>query len=443
MGQMGTGRFVDLIEEKKKGKSLDADAIRAMINAYTAGKIPDYQMSSMLMAIWFQGMNDEELTAMTLAMRDSGEVVDLSAISGIKVDKHSTGGVGDKTTLIVGPVVAACGIPVAKMSGRGLGFTGGTLDKLESIPGFRVQISDHEFFENVRECGISVIGQTADLAPADKLLYALRDVTATVDSIPLIAASIMSKKLAAGADKIVLDVTTGSGAFIPELDGSRELARRMTAIGKGAGRETTALITSMAEPLGYAVGNNLEVKEAIEVLHGQGPEDVREVCLALAGEMIALGREISEEEGKALAAEALDNGTAWERFLQMVQRQGGDISFVEHPEKFEMAPAQAEFCAGESGYIGSMDTAEIGRCAGILGAGRETKESVIDMSAGIVMKKKIGDLVQAGDVIAVLYTADQEKAGRALPYLEKAVEITDHPVEKPALVVERITAAHN
>lgn len=443
MGQMGTGRFVDLIEEKKKGKCLDADAIRAMINAYTAGKIPDYQMSSMLMAIWFQGMNDEELTAMTLAMRDSGEVVDLSAISGIKVDKHSTGGVGDKTTLIVGPVVAACGIPVAKMSGRGLGFTGGTLDKLESIPGFRVQLSDHEFFENVRECGISVIGQTADLAPADKLLYALRDVTATVDSIPLIAASIMSKKLAAGADKIVLDVTTGSGAFIPELDGSRELARRMTAIGKGAGRETAALITSMAEPLGYAVGNNLEVKEAIEVLHGRGPEDVREVCLALAGEMIALGREISEEEGKALAAEALDSGAAWERFLQMVQRQGGDISFVEHPEKFEMAPVQAEFCAGESGYIGSMDTAEIGRCAGILGAGRETKESVIDMSAGIMMKKKIGDPVQAGDVIAVLYTADQEKADRVLPYLEKAVEITDHPVEKPALVVERITADHN
>lgn len=441
--KMEMDRFVDLIEKKKKGQSLTGEQIRSMIDGYTMGKIPDYQMSAMLMAICFQGMNDEELTAMTLAMRDSGDIVDLSEIPGIKVDKHSTGGVGDKTTLIVGPVVAACGIPVAKMSGRGLGFTGGTLDKLESIPGFRIQLSDHEFFENVRTCGISVIGQTADLAPADKLLYALRDVTATVESIPLIAASIMSKKLAAGADRIVLDVTTGSGAFIPELDGSRELAHRMAAIGKGAGKETVALITSMAEPLGYAVGNNLEVKEAIEVLHGGGPEDVREVCLALAGEMIALGREIPEEEGRALAAEALDNGTAWERFLQMVQRQGGDTAYVEHPEKFRTAPVQVELRAGESGYIGSMNTAEIGRCAGILGAGRETKESTVDMSAGIIMKKKIGDPVAKGDVIAILHTADKEKADRAMPCLAQAVKITDHPVERPALVVERITADQN
>ena len=320
---MQTGRFVDMIHKKKEGKPLESQEIRDMVSRYAAGKIPDYQMSAMLMAICFQGMNDEELTALTLAMRDSGETADLSGIPGIKVDKHSTGGVGDKTTLIVGPLVAACGVPVAKMSGRGLGFTGGTLDKLESIPGFRIDLTEEEFFRAVRASGISVIGQTGNLAPADKKLYALRDVTGTVESIPLIASSIMSKKLAAGSDKILLDVTTGSGAFIKDLEQSRELARRMTAIGRGAGRETVAMLTSMEEPLGFAVGNNLEVKEAIKTLRGEGPEDLREICLALAGMMLSLGKEgLSYKEGRSLAEETLDSGAAYGKFLDMVEGQG-------------------------------------------------------------------------------------------------------------------------
>ena len=283
---MGSGRFVDSIRKKRMGIALTAQEIQEMIVRYVAGDIPDYQMSAMLMAICFQGMNDEELTTLTTAMRDSGEVIDLSAIAGVKVDKHSTGGVGDKTTLIVGPIVAACGVPVAKMSGRGLGFTGGTLDKLESIPNFRVSLSGEEFVRAVKENGISVIGQTENLASADKALYALRDVTGTVDSIPLIAASIMSKKLAAGSDKILLDVTTGSGAFIKDIEGAYALARRMVAIGKGAGKETAAMLTSMEEPLGEAVGNTLEVIEALRTLQGSGPEDVKEICLALAGTML-------------------------------------------------------------------------------------------------------------------------------------------------------------
>ena len=435
---MPTGRFVDVIHKKKEGKSLEKSEIQSMIEDYVAGNIPDYQMSAMLMAICFQGMNDEELTAMTIAMRDSGDIVDLSSIEGVKVDKHSTGGVGDKTTLILGPIVAACGVPVAKMSGRGLGFTGGTLDKLESIPGFQVGLASEDFFRAVKETGISVIGQTGNLAPADKMLYALWDVTGTVESIPLIAASIMSKKLAAGSDKIVLDVTTGSGAFIKELEGSIELAKRMVAIGKGAGKETVALITSMEEPLGYAIGNNLEVKEVIETLQGNGPEDLKTVCYALAGMMLSLGKNISYEEGEALAKEALESGKAFEKFKQMVQAQGGDLSYIEQPEKFEKAAVTGELVAKEDGYIGSMNTEGIGVTAGLLGAGRETKESEIDYSAGIIMQKKVGDNVKAGDVIATLYTSTESRFNNALRYMEKCYEIVDAKPEPIKLVVDII-----
>ena len=441
---MGTGRFVDLIHKKREGKALETCEIQQMVEQYVAGEIPDYQMSAMLMAICFQGMNDEELTALTMAMRDSGDVVDLSEIAGIKVDKHSTGGVGDKTTLIIGPIVAACGVPVAKMSGRGLGFTGGTLDKLESIPGFRVDLAEREFFEAVKENGISVIGQTGNLAPADKLLYALRDVTSTVDSIPLIAASIMSKKLAAGSDKILLDVTTGSGAFIKDIEGSRELARRMVAIGKGAGKETVAMLTSMDEPLGEAVGNNLEVIEAVRTLQGQGPEDLKEVCLALAGMMLSLGyrnengASISYEEGKEMARQAMESGRAFEKFVAMVRTQGGDVSAIENLEKFEKAEFAGEVTAGEKGYVVAIDTEAVGVAAGILGAGRETKESGIDYSAGILMKKKLGDQVEEGDVLAVCYGAQASKVQRAQEHLKECIEIGPKPRSPLKLVVDII-----
>ena len=401
---MGTERFVDLIQKKKSGETLTKEEIDFMITDYVAGKIPDYQMSAMLMAIYFNGMENEELAAFTLAMRDSGDLVDLSPIEGIKVDKHSTGGVGDKTTLIVGPIVAACGVPVAKMSGRGLGFTGGTLDKLESISGFRIDLSAEEFFETVKKTGISVIGQTGNLAPADKLLYALRDVTATVDSIPLIAASVMSKKLAAGSDKIVLDVTTGSGAFMKNTRDAKKLAKHMVAIGNHAGKETVAILTGMEEPLGFAIGNNMEVKEAIEVLKGDGPEDVKEVSVALAGMMLSLGLEnVSHSQGKRMAKKALSSGQAFEKFKEMVQAQGGDIRYVEHPEFFERDAFEGEVLAAEDGFLSGMDTEKIGVAAGLLGAGRETKDSVIDMSAGIYLKKKIGDIVKKGEPIASCY----------------------------------------
>lgn len=407
---MGKERFVDLIQKKKNGETLTKEEIDFMITDYVAGKIPDYQMSAMLMAIYFNGMENEELAAFTLAMRDSGDLVDLSPIEGIKVDKHSTGGVGDKTTLIVGPIVAACGVPVAKMSGRGLGFTGGTLDKLESISGFRIDLSAEEFFETVKKTGISVIGQTGNLAPADKLLYALRDVTATVDSIPLIAASVMSKKLAAGSDKIVLDVTTGSGAFMKNTRDAKKLAKHMVAIGNHAGKETVAILTGMEEPLGFAIGNNMEVKEAIEVLKGDGPEDVKEVSVALAGMMLSLGLEnVSHSQGKRMAKKALSSGQAFEKFKEMVQAQGGDIRYVEHPEFFERDAFEGEVLAAEDGFLSGMDTEKIGVAAGLLGAGRETKDSVIDMSAGIYLEKKIGDTVKKGEPIAICYAGNKRK----------------------------------
>lgn len=436
---MGKERFVDLIQKKKNGETLTKEEIDFMITDYVAGKIPDYQMSAMLMAIYFNGMENEELAAFTLAMRDSGDLVDLSPIEGIKVDKHSTGGVGDKTTLIVGPIVAACGVPVAKMSGRGLGFTGGTLDKLESISGFRIDLSAQEFFETVKKTGISVIGQTGNLAPADKLLYALRDVTATVDSIPLIAASVMSKKLAAGSDKIVLDVTTGSGAFMKNTRDAKNLAKHMVAIGNHAGKETVAILTGMEEPLGFAIGNNMEVKEAIGVLKGDGPEDVKEVSVALAGMMLSLGLEnVSHSQGKRMAKKALSSGQAFEKFKEMVQAQGGDIRYVEHPEFFERDAFEGEVLAAEDGFLSGMDTEKIGVAAGLLGAGRETKDSVIDMSAGIYLEKKIGDTVKKGEPIAICYAGTKEKLNRGMAMFESSIRYSKEAPRIPKLIVDII-----
>lgn len=439
MEMMGTGRFVDLICKKREGIPLQKEEIRTMIKNYTEGRIPDYQMSAMLMAIYFRGMNDDELTELTLAMRDSGDVLDLSAIPGIKVDKHSTGGVGDKTTLIIGPIVAACGVPVAKMSGRGLGFTGGTLDKLESIPGFRTNLSGEEFFSCVQKNGVSVIGQTADLAPADKLLYALRDVTGTIESIPLIAASVMSKKLAAGSDKILLDVTTGSGAFIKELERSKELAGRMAAIGNSAGKETVAIITSMDEPLGYAVGNALEVREVIAMLQGEGPDDLREVCLTLAGMMISMGRtDASFDEGYAMAEEALASGAAYKKFREMVSSQGGNLSCIDSPDKLPQAEVCYELAAPSEGYLYAIDTEGIGIAAGLLGAGRETKESTIDAGAGLIMRKKTGAYVKKGEILATLYTADEEHLMRTREHLASCFTICEEPPEPKKLIVDII-----
>ena len=448
-------RFVDLICKKREGGELSDEEIREMIADYVSGTIPDYQMSSMLMAIFFNGMSDRELTTMTMAMRDSGDIVDLTSIPGVKVDKHSTGGVGDKTTLIIGPIVAACGIPVAKMSGRGLGFTGGTVDKWESIPGYQTALSEETFFKAVREHGISLVGQSGDLAPADKALYALRDVTGTVESIPLIASSIMSKKLAAGADKIVLDVTVGTGAFMQEYDRAKELAKRMVAIGNGAGKETVAMLTDMNEPLGYAIGNNLEVKEAIDMLHGEGPEDLKEICYALAGMMISLasnddskvskddnsvwGKHLSYEQGVELAKKRIEDGSAWEKFKEVVKNQGGDLDYIENPEKFPVAACSGELKASGDGYISWINTMDFGLAAGMLGAGRAKKDDVIDMSAGIIMKKKIGDRVSKGDVIATLHAASDDMIGSAISHLENgAYRLSDEKPDLPKLIYEVI-----
>ena len=432
-------RFVDLIQDKKNGKELSDETIREMIASFTKGEIPDYQMSAMLMAICFTGLNDRELTTMTLAMRDSGKVNDLSAIRGIKVDKHSTGGVGDKTTLIIGPIAASCGIPIAKMSGRGLGFTGGTIDKLESIPGFHTDLSTADFYDAVKEIGICVNGQTEDLAPADKKIYALRDATATVESIPLIASSVMSKKLASGSDCIVLDVTTGNGAFMKDYDQALALAKKMVTIGHHAGKKTIAILTSMEEPLGYAIGNNLEVKEAIQALHGQGPEDLMTVCYTLAAHMISLGKDISFEEAKAEAMESVRSGKAFEIFTAMVQKQGGDVSYILHPESFPVSPIQADITASRSGYVAHIDTEGVGIAAGILGAGRSKKEDDIDPCAGIILHKKLGQYVQQGESLATLYTSKEALLSPGIHHLERCFEISETPSKIPALIGDCIT----
>ena len=432
-------RFVDLIHDKKSGKELSDESIRGMIKGFTKGDIPDYQMSAMLMAICYEGLNDRELTTMTLAMRDSGTINDLSAIDGIKVDKHSTGGVGDKTTLIIGPIAASCGIPIAKMSGRGLGFTGGTIDKLESIPGFHTDLSTDAFFEAVKKTGICVNGQTADLAPADKKIYALRDATATVESIPLIASSVMSKKLASGSDCIVLDVTTGNGAFMKDRKQALELAKKMVTIGNLAGKKTIAQLTSMEEPLGFAVGNNLEVKEAIDALHGNGPEDLMTVCYTLAAHMISLGKNISCEVAVKEAKESVESGRAFDTFVKMVEMQGGDTSYILSPETFPVSPVQAELKALSSGYLTYINTEGVGTAAGILGAGRNKKEDDIDPCAGIILHKKLGQKVEIGESIATLYTSDKSLLDAGIRHLETCYEIKDVPESVPELIQECIS----
>lgn len=382
-------RMYDLIMKKRNGEALTEQEIQYMIREYVAGEIPDYQMSAFLMAVYFKGMTEEETLAMTQAVAHSGEMVDLSGIEGVKVDKHSTGGVGDKTTMIIAPIVAACGVKVAKMSGRGLGHTGGTVDKLESIPGLHTSLSREDFFNVVNQTGLSVIGQSGNLAPADKKLYALRDVTATVDSIPLIAVSIMSKKLAAGNDCILLDVKTGSGAFMKSIDDSIALAKEMVAIGENAGRKTVALITDMDIPLGHNIGNSLEVIEAVETLKGNGPEDLTEVCVHLASNMLFLAGKGTLEECRSLVREVIANGEALKRLAAMVEAQGGDSSVIFDTDKFEKAAYQHEVLAKKSGYITFMDTESCGIASAMLGAGRETKDSQIDFAAGIILKKKL------------------------------------------------------
>ncbi len=428
-------RMYDLIMKKRNGGILTTEEIRFMIEGYTKGEIPDYQMSAMTMAIYFQGMNKKETLDLTLAMADSGDHLDLSGIEGIKVDKHSTGGVGDKTSLAVTPIVAACGLKVAKMSGRGLGHTGGTIDKLESFPGFHTDISEETFINNVNKIGLAIMGQTADLAPADKKLYALRDVTATVDNISLIASSIMSKKLAAGADAIVLDVKTGSGAFMKTEEASVNLATAMTEIGTGAGREMHAVVSDMDQPLGLAVGNALEVKEAIDTLQGKGPEDFTELVMTLSAVLLMAGKAAKDmEEAKALCREVIRSGKALSKFKEFIAAQGGDADLADHPEKLPEASLKIEVPSPASGYVQHIACDEIGICSLILGGGRETKESDIDLSVGIILQKKVGDPVKEGESLAVIHANDPEKARIAKDRFLKAYTIGDTAPEKRPLI---------
>lgn len=432
----------DLIEKKKRGESFSKEEITYVVQNYVAGEIPDYQMSALLMAVYFMGMDDAELLYMTDVMAHSGDMVDLSAILGIKVDKHSTGGVGDKTTLIVAPIVAACGGKVAKMSGRGLGFTGGTVDKLEAIPGYRTALSQDEFFAIVEKAGLSVMGQSGNIAPADKKIYALRDVTGTVDSIPLIAASIMSKKLAAGSDKIVLDVTVGSGAFMKQKEDAMLLAKKMVAIGEGAGRETIAVLTNMDLPLGCAVGNILEVQEVLDVLKGKGPQDLIRVCVELAANMLFLaGNYQSLEEAREHSHKALLDGSAWECFCSMVKLHGGDVTYLQHPEKFLQAQYSYDVVATQDAFVASMDTELCGRISGSLGAGRQTLDSDIDYTAGIYFYKKTGDKVAKGEVLATLYSSTVSELQNQGQQLLSAYGFTQDDVAEPPLILGRVCAA--
>ncbi len=422
-------RMYDIIRRKRDGLNLTEEEIRFFVRGYAAGDIPDYQAAALCMAIYFRGMTVEETTALTLAIRDSGDRLDFSRINGLRVDKHSTGGVGDKTSLVVAPIVAALGIKVAKMSGRGLGHTGGTIDKLEAIPGFRTDIPTAEFEEIVNRIGIAIVGQTATLAPADKSLYALRDVTATVDSMPLIASSIMGKKLAADDDCILLDVKTGSGSFMKSREKSEELARLMVDIGKEAGKRTAALITDMDQPLGFAIGNAIEVWEAVLTLQGKGPRDLTEICVALAAHMLRLADKGTLADCERLAREAIKSGSALEKLAQMVRAQGGDASFIEHPERLLTAAFSEDVLAPRDGYIASVDTEEYGTAALLLGAGRSKKEDAIDHSAGILLFAKTGDYVKAGDKIATLYT----NSASAMPAAkERLLSATTFSQEPPA-----------
>lgn len=428
-------KMYDLIIKKKRGGELTKEEIDYMIVDYTSKKIPDYQMSAMMMAICFQGMTPEETKELTLAMARSGDMLDLSAIEGIKVDKHSTGGVGDKTSLVLGPMVASLGVSVAKMSGRGLGHTGGTIDKLESFTGFSTGIPNEQFIHNVNTNHIAIVGQTADLAPADKRLYALRDVTGTVDQLSLIASSIMSKKIASGADAIVLDVKTGDGAFMKTLEDSIALAEAMVSIGKLAGREMAAVISEMDQPLGKAVGNILEVKEAMATLQGNGPEDLVELVLTLGSYMVVAAKKADTiEEARERLAVSLKDGSAFETFRKFIVAQGGDEEEVLHPEKLPVAKYIEDVVCEEEGYVAKIQTEEIGRISLLLGGGRETKESEIDLTVGLILNKKHGDKVEAGDVLATIHANDLEKLAAAKERLRNAYEITKETVEKQPVI---------
>jgi len=432
--------FYDLIIKKRNGQKLSEEEINFIIKEYIEDRIPDYQMSAMLMAIYFKGMSSNEIKYLTMAMVNSGKIIDLSSIPGIKVDKHSTGGVGDTTTLALAPMVAAAGVPVAKMSGRGLGHTGGTIDKLEAIEGFKTELSLNKFLEIVKEVGVSIISPTSNLVPADKKLYALRDVTGTVDSIPLMVSSIMSKKIAAGADAIVLDVTTGSGAFMKEYKDALKLGKIMVNIGLELGKETVAIVSNMDEPLGFAIGNSLEVKEAIEVLKNRGPEDLRNLCLVLGSYMLKLGGVVdTPEEGKYRLTRILDEGMAFNKFKEMVMAQGGNLRVIENPELLPLAKYCLKIKADKSGYLQRMDSRLIGESAMLLGAGREKRESEIDLSVGIVLKKKVGSKVDISEDLAEVYYNNSEKLKEAKKKLLSSFTISNKKPVKLTLILATIS----
>lgn len=432
-------RMIDIIEKKRDGYELTTEEIQFFIKGYTDGTIPDYQASALLMAIYFQGMNHRERKDLTMAMVHSGDQVDLSKIEGIKVDKHSTGGVGDTTTLVLGPLVASVGVPVAKMSGRGLGHTGGTIDKLESFPGFHVELTKDEFIQLVNEQKIAVVGQSGNLTPADKKMYALRDVTGTVNSIPLIASSIMSKKIAAGADCIVLDVKVASGAFMKNVADAKELAETMVEIGNSVGRKTMAVISDMDQPLGFAIGNALEVKEAIATLKGTGPQDLTELCLTLGSQMVYLAKKAeSVDEARQMLISAIQSGKALEKMKSFITSQGGDVAYIDDPEKLPQAKYKIELPAKASGWIEKMMADKIGLAAMQLGAGRETKESKIDLAVGIVLNKKVGDPIEQGESILTIYS-NSENIEEVKNLLYHSIKISHSKISPPPLIHEIIS----
>ncbi len=432
-------RMVDIIEKKRNGFSLTKEEIETFVNGYTDGSIPDYQASAFLMATYFQGMTPEEQAHLTIAMVKSGDEIDLSAIQGVKVDKHSTGGVGDTTTLILVPLVAACGVPVAKMSGRGLGHTGGTLDKLEAMDGFHIELTKEQFVEQVNTLKAAVIGQSGNLTPADQKIYALRDVTATVNSIPLIASSIMSKKIAAGADAIVLDVKTGDGAFMKTTEDARALAHAMVAIGEQVGRNTMAILSDMSQPLGKAIGNALEVREAIDTLRGEGPADLTELCLTLGSQMVVLGEKASTlTEAREMLEAVIEDGSALALFAHLIEAQGGNRGVIENPALLPKAQFEIPVKATTSGFITKMEADQIGIAAMLLGAGRATKEDEIDMAVGIMLEKKIGDAVEVGDVLAIIHS-NREEVQASIDLLQEHIVIGKEHVAPPTLIGEIIT----
>jgi len=433
-------RAVDIIIKKRDRQELNREEIAFFVAGITRGDIPDYQVAAWAMAVMLNGMSERETTDLTLAMAHSGEVLDLSGVVEIAVDKHSTGGVGDKTTLVVEPLVAACGLPVGKMSGRGLGFSGGTLDKMESIPGYRTDLSREEFLRQLREQGLVLTGQSGDLAPADGKLYALRDVTGTVPSMPLIASSIMSKKIAAGAQAIVLDVKVGAGAFMETVEEARELAQRMVAIGRLSGREVVALLSDMNQPLGHAVGNALEVREAIDTLHNGGPEDFREHCLVVASHMLVLGKKAADlNQARRVAEQALADGSAWKKFRTLVMTQGGDVDYIDHPERLPQAPVIMQVDAPQSGWVAHVNARVVGETTVMLGAGRQKKGEPVDHSVGVVVHKKVGDRVEQGQPLFTVHAKDEASAADAAGRILNAYKWSSEPCDALPLFYDVIS----